>query len=689
MEFTLDDPIQSIPSIGKRIAESLSKRNINTVEDLLYFFPRRYLDRSRIVKIGEIQAGQEITCLGVVKSIETRRVGKLKITQAILYDGTGYLFLIWFGERRVEKLLGNNLRISVSGKATYYKGRLQIDNPEFEIIEDESTLNLVNTGKIVPVYPSIPNISQKFLRKLVLYALEKTYISEILPAEVVINEELLPRHNAFYEVHFPENNQLLEKAIYRFRFEEIFILQTALAHLKFNYQKPDAGIAHSGSKELVDKFIGALGVSLTESQKKAINEIIRDLKSSKPMNRLLQGEVGSGKTIVALSAAIFVASGGFQVAFMAPTEILAQQQYERYAPFIEKLGIKSALLTSSTKGRQRNNIIEGIRNGTINIAFGTHSLIYDEVRFKNLGFVIIDEQHRFGTMQRLMLREKGKNPDLLIVSATPIPRTLALTVFGDLDITSLKERPTGYDLMTQVKTVHLNTDNRHIAYEHLRKEIESGKKGFIVVPLVEESEKLEAKSVKDALNFVTKYIDKELIRVIHGKQTSQEKIVAIDDFRKGRARVLVSTTVVEVGIDVSDATVMIIENAERFGLSQLHQLRGRVGRGKDKAFVFAISDLPTEESAMRIGAFVNNFDGFKLAEEDLRLRGEGDILGYRQSGPSSLKFAQYARDLELLEKIRELSFNYYLRFNVNSNSVKMILREASNRYANLELALKA
>ncbi|MCX7832386.1 MAG: ATP-dependent DNA helicase RecG [Actinobacteria bacterium] len=689
MELTLDAPIQSIPSIGKRIAKTLSQRNINTVGDLLYFFPRKYLDRSRIVKIGEIQAGQEITCLGVVRSVETRKAGKLKITQAILYDGTGYLFLIWFGERKIEKIIDRDSKISVSGKVTYYKGRLQIENPEFEVIEDESTLNLLNTGKIVPVYPSISNVSQKFLRKLVLNALEKTYISEILPAEVVINEELLPRHNAFYEVHFPENNQLLERALYRFRFEEIFILQTALAHLKFNYQKPDAGIAHSGSKELVDKFISSLGVLLTESQRQAIDEIISDLKNSKPMNRLLQGEVGSGKTIVALSAALFVASGGFQVAFMAPTEILAQQQFDKYAPFLENIGIKCALLTSSTKGRQRQTILEGIRNGHIKIVFGTHSLIYDEVKFKRLGFVIIDEQHRFGTMQRLMLREKGKNPDLLIVSATPIPRTLALTVFGDLDITSLKERPTGYDLKTQVKTVHLNTDKRHIAYEHLRKEIENGKKGFIVVPLVEESEKLEAKSVKDALDFVLNYVDKELIRVIHGKQTSLEKIEAIEAFRNGTARVLVSTTVVEVGVDVPDATVMIIENAERFGLSQLHQLRGRVGRGKDKAVVYAISDLPTEESALRIDAFVNNFDGFKLAEEDLRLRGEGDIFGYRQSGPSGLKFAQYARDLELLEKIRGLSFNYYLRFNDNNNSVKMILKEALNRYSNMELALKA
>lgn len=689
MSYELHTEVSHLPYIGSKTAEKLKKKGIKTLEDLLYFLPRRHLDRSNIVKIAEASPGKNVTCLGTVRNVESRKSGRLRITEALLFDGTGYLFLVWFGERKIEKTLKPGTSLSVSGTVNYFKGRLQIENPEYEIVEDGNTLNLLNTGKIVPVYPKIDGLSQKLLRKIIYNALQSTYIPEILPPEIVVSEGLLPRHTALIEVHFPKNSELLSRAIYRFRFEEIYILQTALAYLKSAYQNPEAGIVHEGDMRTVESFLSSLKVELTPSQKRAIDEIIRDMTKSKPMNRLLQGEVGSGKTIVALAAAVYASSSGYQTAFMAPTEILAIQQFEKYRKNLESCGITCSLLTSSIKGKERSQILEDVKEGRCLIVFGTHTLIYEDVVFKNLGLVIIDEQHRFGTMQRLLLREKGKNPDLLIISATPIPRTLALTVFGDLDISTLKERPSGYDLKRQVETHHLSSEKREVAYLHLKEEVQKGNQAFIVVPLIEESPKLEARTIKEVAAFTEKYVDKKWIGVLHGKQSPPEKQKIIESFRNGELKVLITTTVVEVGVDVPSATIMIIENAERFGLSQLHQLRGRVGRGKEKSYVYAVSDLPTEESARRLEVFSKIYDGFRLAEEDLKLRGEGEIFGYRQSGPSNLKFVQVSENLDLLDKIRKLSFDYYQRFNMKSVSVKIILEEASRKYPNLEIAYKA
>lgn len=688
-KYELDLSIEKIPFVGKKRAEKLAQKNIYTISDLLYFLPRKHLDRSNILKIGEVRLGEEVTCLGEIKSVETKRIGALKITEAILFDSSGYLFLTWFGERKIEKTLRAGTRISVSGTVSSYRGRLQMENPEFEIIEDENTIELLNTGKIVPVYPGINGISQRFLRKLIKEVLEKTYITENLPAEIVINENLLPRASALYEIHFPQNNNLLNKALYRLRFEELFLLQTALAHLKSIYSSPEMGIAHKGDERLVNEFLKKLNIELTGSQKNAIDEIIEDLKKKKPMNRLLQGEVGSGKTIVAIAAALYVSSAGHQVAFMAPTEILSQQQFYKYGEHLNSMGFQCEIFTSSVKGQKRKKILEEVREGKVKILFGTHALISDDVAFKSLGLVIIDEQHRFGTLQRLLLREKGKNPDLLIISATPIPRTLALTVFGDLDITTIYERPTGHDLKNQIDTFVLTPEKKEKAYEHLREEILKGNRAYVIVPLVEESPKLQAKTIDEAIKHLQKYVPVNEIGILHGRQSFVEKQTVLENFKKGKIKVLVATTVVEVGVDVPEATLMIIENAERFGLSQLHQLRGRVGRGKEKSYVYAISSFPTEESAKRLEVFTKVYDGFVLAEEDLKLRGEGDVFGYRQSGPSGLKFASLAKDLELLEKVRKESFSYYERFKNKSISVKMMLEEAGKRYGNLELALKA
>jgi len=689
MEISLESPVEEIPFTGKKLAHKLRLKGILTVGDLLYFLPRKYLDHSKIVSIGTLKPGETATCIGTLRSLQARLSGSLKITEAIIFDATGYLYLIWFGDRKLEKFLEEGTTLAVSGRATYYRGRLQMENPEFEIIAEHEKKVLLNTGRIVPVYPAVSGVDTRKLRKIIFNALETSYIPEILPAEIIIEEKLLPRQIALQELHFPSSMELVEKALYRLRFEELFLLQVALADLKKRYQSPELGIAHRGKEEVINTFFAQTGLKLTSSQERAIREIINDLKRPEPMNRLLQGEVGSGKTIVALAAAVYVASGGHQAAFMAPTEILAEQQYLRFESELRKLGLNPSLLTGSIKGKKKSNILELIASGKTEIVFGTHSLIYDDVEFKNLGLVIIDEQHRFGTMQRLLLREKGNFPDLLIISATPIPRTLALTVFGDLDVTTLKERPTGHSLSEQIKTIHLETRKRHLAYEHLQKIVSSGQQAFVIVPLIDENPSLAARHLKEAFFFLKRFVPEDTVRVLHGKLKTEEKRKAIEDFRSGKARVLLATTVIEVGIDVPQATLMIIENAERFGLAQLHQLRGRVGRGKTSAYVYAISDLLTEEAARRIDIFIRVYDGLQLAEEDLKLRGEGELLGLRQSGPSGFKFAQYARDIELLEHVRNLGFSYYHRYQNHSLSVKIILEEASKKFKNIELALKA
>jgi ATP-dependent DNA helicase RecG len=408
MELKLDSPVDAIPSVGKRIGQKLRAKGILTIEDLIYFTPRRYLDHSRLTSIGTLKPGETATCIGTIRSLNVKQSGSLKLTEAIIFDGSGYLYLVWFGDRKLEKILKEGDNIAVSGNASYYRGKLQMENPEFEVLGDQDKHTLLNTGRIVPVYPSINGLSSRQLRRIIYNALQSTFIPEILPAEIIVQEKLLPRQVALYELHFPSNQELAEKALRRLRFEELFILQVALADLKSRYQVPELGIAHCGNKEIIKEFFNLTGINPTPSQLEAIEEIIEDLQRDEPMNRLLQGEVGSGKTLVALAASIFVASGGYQVAFMAPTEILAEQQFTKFEKNLIRLGFNPLLLTGSVRGKKKDQLLELIANGKADIVFGTHSLIYEDVVFKNLGLVIIDEQHRFGTLQRLLLREKGK-----------------------------------------------------------------------------------------------------------------------------------------------------------------------------------------------------------------------------------------------------------------------------------------
>lgn len=685
----LNDKISSVKGIGTYRAKILKRNGIDNVEKLLYYFPRKYIDRSRIAKIGDLKPGEVVTVIGIIRSISVRNTARknLKVTEAIIFDGTGYLTAVWFGRKFLEEKFEEGLKVALSGKISLFRGRIQIENPEFDILEEKEVYEAMNTGRIIPLYSSISKLNSLFFRRTLKSVLDEIEeIPEILPLDIVVANRLMPRDIALHEIHFPSGKEQLREARRRFSYEELFLLEAGVADFKkkFQLERKSRPIIASGKK--IEKFLEITGFKLTPSQKKAIEEIISDMKSDRPMNRLLEGDVGSGKTLVAIISSIYAVEGGYQVAFMAPTEVLSEQQYSLFKKALENINVQTSLFTSSIKPSERSRLYEKLKSGEIDIAFGTHALLYENVEFKRLGFVVIDEQHRFGTLQRKALIEKGESPHVLVMTATPIPRTLALTVFGDLDVSIIKDTPTGKSVNERVISVHLYEKERKAAYEKLREEVIKGRQGFVVVPLVEESETLELKALKHAEEILKKYAGNDIrYAILHGRQKPEEKREVMRKFREGEVSVLISTTVIEVGIDISNATVMIVENAERFGLSQLHQLRGRIGRGQFEGFFFAITDMPTEESKKRIQALIECSDGFELAEKDLLIRGEGEILGVRQSGMSSLKIARYARDQDLIIKARKDAFSFILETGDNV-SKQILLSEAKKRYNLFEMA---
>lgn len=689
--FSLSDKLSHLSGIGSKRQQFLASRGITTIADLLYYFPRKYLDRSRITSIGELKLGETATVIASVREVTTRKASKrnLYVTTAVVFDGTGYLNCVWFGRRNLDNLLKEGTRLALSGKAEHYQGRVQFENPEFDILEEKTLEEALNTGKIVPVYQAAGSLNTAFFRKVIKQALAGIdQIPENLPIEIIEELELMNRDTALRQIHFPDSLELLKEAERRFKFEELIIFQLAIAEIKSRFETRYTGKKIFSPGKLLEKYIQQTGFTPTSSQKKAIEDIISDLNSSKPMNRLLHGEVGSGKTFVAMAAALYVVESGYQAAFMAPTEILASQHFSRNQDLLESIGVRSCLLTSAVSPKERRAVLGALASGEVDIVFGTHALIEEDVRFNNLGLVIIDEQHRFGTVQRLRLREKSQLPNLLIMSATPIPRTLALTAFGDLDVSTLTERPGG-DFSSRVRTIHLKSNERDSAYKKLAEVVEDEGRAFIVVPLINESDALDAEHLNSVVEYASKFVNREKIAVIHGRQNPEEKKLMLEKFISGVSPVLVATTVIEVGIDVKNARIMIIENAERFGLSQLHQLRGRIGRHGEKAEVFVVSDVPTPESMERIRAFTTISDGFELAEKDLILRGEGELDGVRQSGASSFRFASLARDYESLKRAREIAFRYHRKYSSKDISVKIAIEEAKRRFGHLELALKA
>ncbi len=657
----LDSPVAVVRGIGPKRSERLARLGVHTLRDLLYFLPRRYDDYSHLLPINRLELGQEMTIIGTVKKAYTRKTRRGgTIFKAVLADGTGSVEVTWFNQDYLANTIKPGHQIVVSGEVDQYLGRLCFTSPEWEPLREE----LLHTKRIVPVYPLTEGLQAKSLRRLMKRVV--TYWSRLLPdylpASVVQAEGLLDLETAIRQAHFPNSQELLRRARQRLAFDELFVLQVALLRQRHQWRS-QPGQPIPVREDVLKAFVGHLPYELTQAQQRALAQIVNDLRSDEPMTRLLQGDVGSGKTVVATAAMALTASAGAQAALMAPTQILAEQHYGTVSRLINgtvdpDLGVR--LLTGSVTGEEREEIYAGLESGAVRVVVGTHALIQESVAFDQLALAVVDEQHRFGVEQRGALRQKGYNPHLLVMTATPIPRSLQLTVWGHLDVSVIDEMPPGRKPI--ITRVILPTE-RERAYAFVRSQIEKGRQAFIICPLVEESDKLEAKAAVEEYERLQKDIFPDLkLGLLHGRMTGDEKESTMARFARGDMDVLVATSVVEVGIDVPNAAVMLIEGAERFGLAQLHQFRGRVGRGEHPSYCLLISDSSSEEAQERLKAVEATNDGFVLARKDLEMRGPGEFLGTRQSGFSeavlSFELARIA-DLRLVERAREAARRFF------------------------------
>jgi ATP-dependent DNA helicase RecG len=656
----LNAPVTVLPGVGPRHGETIGRLGLFTLGDMLYFFPRRYLDYSQLRPINRLFFGEEVTVLGVIESVSTRqaRGGKMQLVEAIVSDGSGSLRVTWFNQPWLGKRLHSGIYVSLSGKIDQYLGRLAMNNPELEQLDQEH----LHTNRIVPVYPLTANITQRWLRGILHQVISywSQRVQDPLPDSICDSAELLDLPTALFQAHFPDSWEMLEAARHRLAFDEIFLLQLGVLSQKRAWQERSARVFESEPAWTESQY-ARLPYSLTNAQQRAVQDILNDLKSGRPMNRLLQGDVGAGKTIVAALAMALIAQHGAQSAIMAPTSILAEQHYQNLrrllcpAEGVEDLTAplqphEIRLLVGATPEPEKEEIRAALESGQIKIVIGTHALIEDPVNFADLELVVIDEQHRFGVQQRSLLRSKGRNPHLLVMTATPIPRSLALTVYGDLDLSILDEMPPGRQ---PIETQVFFPAERERAYSLVRSQIERGYQAFMIYPLVEETENSEAMAaVEEHARLQKEVFPKLRLGLLHGRMKGEEKDAVMADFRDGNIHILVSTSVVEVGVDVPNATVMVIEGANRFGLAQLHQFRGRVGRGEAPSFCVLIPDQPDAVENERLSAMLETNDGFILAERDLQQRGPGDFLGTRQSGyHSELRLASLT-DIRLIEKAR-------------------------------------
>ncbi len=665
----LNNPLTYIKGVSSNRASLLaSELGLNRLHDLLHFFPYRYIDRTRFYKIAElinnsadVQIVGRITSLSEVKQKRgSRLVGKFQ-------DETGTMELVWFkGHKWIKDGIKPNIPYVVYGKLNHYNGQFSIVHPEMDLVEDYKRKI---QSKLQPVYSSTEKlvnkgVSNKIFRGYVQNLLQQIFeqIGESLPEEFKKAYGLLDRRQSLLNVHFPNSPELLAKAQYRLKFEELFFIQIQLLRKKLIRKHKIKGYVFEHVGENFNTFYKShLPFDLTNAQKRVLREIRKDLGSNAHMNRLLQGDVGSGKTIVALLTMLLAIDNGFQATIMAPTEILATQHYNAIQELLQEMDVTVELLTGSTKTKKRKEIHEGLQNGELKILIGTHALLEDKVQYQNLGIAIIDEQHRFGVAQRSKLWQKGSQktgvggvipPHILVMTATPIPRTLAMSVYGDLDISVIDELPPG---RKEVKTVHRYDSNRLSVFSFMKKEIAKGRQVYVVYPLIQESEAMDYKDLMDGYESISREFPSPnyQISIVHGKMKADDKEYEMQRFVKGETQIMVATTVIEVGVNVPNASVMVIESAERFGLSQLHQLRGRVGRGADQSYCILLSSFKlSSEAKTRLQTMVETSDGFKIAEVDLKLRGPGNIMGTQQSGVLSLKIADVVKDTPILQKAR-------------------------------------
>ena len=650
-------PIQYLKGIGPKRAKSFQARGVNTIEDLVYYFPRRYEDRTNFAGISGLEAGQVYTIKAEVLAGGQRNFWRRRafsITEASVGDNTGKISCIWFNQPYLKEYLKVGASLILYGKVELYKGKLQMNNPEFEFIDNESRDSL-NIGRIVPIYTLPKGFSQRSMRSLLKNTLDEFLpkINDSLPYDLRTRNNLLNLAQSLLNIHFPQDTNLEKQAHTRLSFEEFLIFQLPLVLRKLS-RKQKRGIAHSIRGKLVDDFISRLPFKLTAAQEKVLAEIKADMASAQAMQRLLQGDVGSGKTVVAALACLVAIQSGHQAAFMAPTEILARQHFDKLSSQLSGLTFAGrqlhvGLLTGQDK--QKEKIYQDVKVGKIDLLVGTHALIQEELSFKSLSFIVIDEQHKFGVGQRALLPKKGNNPDVLIMTATPIPRTLAITLYGDLDISVINELPSG---RIPIKTMLFNMENEKKAYAIAKEELNYSRQAYIIYPVIEESYALDIAGAKKMFARLKAGEFKDFrIGLIHGKLKTKEQEEVMLKFKERQLDLLVSTTILEVGIDIPNATCMIIASSERFGLSQLHQLRGRIGRGSFQSSCILLSDGQTQEASARLHAMVASGDGFYIAEEDLKIRGPGEFFGNRQHGLAELRIANPLTQMQLLKAARE------------------------------------
>lgn len=656
--------------------KKLKSLGINTLYDLIYYFPRAYDDRTNLLLIEDIRGDEYAVIRAKLLSVVARptRFGKNMVV-ATATDGTGVLELVWFSMPYLVKSLKLGEEYIFIGKIkrgyTY-----QMVNPEYRI-----SRNKENVSEILPIYSSNRSLTQKILQNITRHFIQKyvKYFEENIPQDILKKYNVMERKRAIINMHFPESQKDLENAKRRFGIEELLVLELGILHKKFesDYNK-DGHYKLPNKKDLVKKYLSMLSFDLTNSQKRVITEIYKEFQKGKIINRLIQGDVGSGKTVVSMVLMLYMIENSYQGAIMAPTEILATQHYYSVKEIFEKLGIRVALLTGSFSGKKKQKMLEDIKNGEYQLVIGTHAVIQENVEFKNLGLIIIDEQHRFGVMQRKALRDKGILANMIVMSATPIPRSLALTIYGDLDVSIIDELPPGRKpIRTKWITIELDK-----MYDFIEKQIAKGRQAYFVAPLIEDSEKLSAKSVEELEIEVRDRFPNRSIGVLHGKLKNKEKDEIMMKFKNKEFDILVATTVIEVGVDVPNATIMVISDAQRFGLSALHQLRGRIGRGEYASYCFLLSRTQNDVSKSRLKIMEDTQDGFKIAEEDLKLRKSGEIFGTKQSGLSDLKFIDITQDIKTVNLVKEIATNY-LRVNHGIIQNKFLAYDVKEKFKNI------